>query len=238
MENTEETFLVSAQHLKRRDRTPIDCGYYLTFTGIGIKGDNLIQKNICFASASTEEIKSYETTRAAAEKKRDEERVAKSAAVKVQAEEAVAALMTEFDLEDELEKNGAPGMGLIINKLLRNLETNGVPGMTLLKKLLRTEISTIRTEQLQHDLVPTIDSDGIVKPLISHSAFIEAISNAFTQIHTLLAAGGTDQSSAMNLLKKILQVAMEARVVLLDNFGERSREVNEFERDLEPVFAG
>ena len=119
--------------------------------------------------------------------------------------------------------------------------------MGLLNKVLRTEISSIRTNQLEHYLGPqktsitspdgkTIDLGGTGKPLVSHTEFVEALSNSVTQIRTLEAAGGTDRLSAVNLVENIRQIAMEARVVLVESFGEGSDVVNEFQRDLQPVF--
>lgn len=135
----------------------------------------------------------------------------------------------------------------IYTRCQEELEKNVAPGMGLLNKVLRTEISSIRTNQLEHYLGPqkttitspdgkTIDLGGTGKPLVSHTEFTEALSNAITQIRTLEAAGGTDRLSAVNLVESIRQIAMEARVVLVQSFGEGSDVVNEFQRDLQPVF--
>jgi len=135
----------------------------------------------------------------------------------------------------------------IYTRCQEELEKNVAPGMGLLNKVLRTEISSIRTNQLEHYLGPqkttitspdgkTIDLGGTGKPLVSHTEFTEALSNAVTQIRTLEAAGGTDRLSAVNLVESIRQIAMEARVVLVQSFGEGSDVVNEFQRDLQPVF--
>ena len=135
----------------------------------------------------------------------------------------------------------------IYTRCQEELEKNVAPGMGLLNKVLRTEISSIRTNQLQHYLGPqqttitspdgkTIDLGGTGAPLVSHTDFVEALSNTVTQIRTLEAAGGTDRLSAVNLVENIRQVAMEARVVLVESFGEGSDVVNEFQKDLQPVF--
>jgi hypothetical protein len=135
----------------------------------------------------------------------------------------------------------------IYTRCQEELEKNVAPGIGLLNKLLRTDISSIRTNQLSHYLGPqattitspdgkTINLGGNSKPLVSHMEFIEALSNAVTQIRTLEAAGGTDRLSAVNLVENIRQVAMEARVVLVESFGEESEIVNEFQRELQPVF--
>jgi len=136
----------------------------------------------------------------------------------------------------------------IYTRCQEELEKNVDPGMGLLNKLLRTEISSIRSNQLSHYLGPQATSitspDGQVidlagstaKPLVSHGEFTDALSSTVTQVRTLEAAGGTDRLSAMNLVENIRQVAMEARGVLVDSFGEGSDVVTEFQRDLQPVF--
>ncbi|KAK1737268.1 hypothetical protein QTG54_012135 [Skeletonema marinoi] len=135
----------------------------------------------------------------------------------------------------------------IYTRCQEELEKTVSPGMGLLNKVLRTEISSIRANQLDHYLGPqkttitspdgkTIDLGGTGKPLVSHIEFVEALSNSVTQIRTLEAAGGTDRLSAVNLVENIRQVAMEARMVLVESFGEGSDVVNEFQRDLQPVF--
>ena len=137
----------------------------------------------------------------------------------------------------------------IYTRCQEELEKNVPPGMGLLNKLLRTEISSIRTNQLQYYLGPQATSitspDGKTielnngsggKALVSHDEFISALSQAVTQIRSLEKAGGTDRLSAMNLIENIRRVAMEARVVLVDSYGEGSEVVSEFQRDLQPVF--
>ncbi|KAL7436447.1 hypothetical protein ACHAXH_008193 [Discostella pseudostelligera] len=160
----------------------------------------------------------------------------------------------------EMEKDGgssAPGgsanraqiLQHIYTRCQEELEKNVPPGMGLLNKLLRTEISSIRTNQLQYYLGPQATSitspDGKTielsngtggKALVSHGEFIDALSQAVNQIRTLEKAGGTDRLSAMNLIENIRRVAMEARVVLVDCYGEGSEVVIEFQRDLQPVF--
>jgi hypothetical protein len=138
----------------------------------------------------------------------------------------------------------------IYTRCQEELEKNVPPGMGLLNKLLRTEISSIRTNQLQYYLGPQATSitspDGKTielssngtggKALVSHGEFIGALSQAVSQIRTLEKSGGTDRLSAMNLIENIRRVAMEARVVLVDSYGEGSEAVSEFQRDLQPVF--
>ncbi len=138
----------------------------------------------------------------------------------------------------------------IYTRCQEELEKNVPPGMGLLNKLLRTEISSIRTNQLQYYLGPQATSitspDGKTielsnngtggKALVSHGEFTDALSQAVSQIRTLEKSGGTDRVSAMNLIENIRRVAMETRVVLVDSYGEGSEIVSEFQRDLQPVF--
>lgn len=135
----------------------------------------------------------------------------------------------------------------VYTRAQEELEKNVAPGMGLLNKLLRTEVSSIRANQLEHYLCPqktsitspdgkTIELGGTGAPLVGHGEFVAAVENTVTQIRTLEASGGTDHLSAANLVESVRQVAMEARVVLVNGFGEGSDVVREFQRDLQPVF--
>jgi len=123
------------------------------------------------------------------------------------------------------------------------------PGTALLNKLLRTEVDSIRRNQLDHYLCPaptTIKSpDGkeIVlnngkpsKSLVAHSDFCDAIGNAVKQIRTVEKSGATTPAVAADLVESIRQVAKEARMVIGEHYGGNSTQVLEFEDALEPVF--
>lgn len=158
--------------------------------------------------------------------------------------------------QPEIEgEEGQPAVGANRQSILQHiytrcqeeLEKNVPPGIGLLNKLLRTDISSIRSNQLSHYLGPqktsitspdgkTIELGGSDKPLVSHKEFTDALSNAVTQIRTLEAAGGTDRLSATNLIENVRQVAMEARLVLVESYGEGSDTVAEFQKDLQPLF--
>ena len=135
----------------------------------------------------------------------------------------------------------------IYTRCQEELEKNVAPGVGLLNKLLRTDIASIRANQLSHYLGPqattitspdgtTIDLGGSGKPLVSHTEFIEALRNAVNQIRTLEAAGGTDRLSAVNLIENVRQIAIDARGVLVESFGEKSDVVMEFQMELQPIF--
>lgn len=123
------------------------------------------------------------------------------------------------------------------------------PGTALLNKLLRTEVTSIRTNQLDHYLCPaatTITSpdgkeivlnNGIPsKPLVAHADFCEAIGNAVVQIRTVEKSGGATPEMAADLVETIRTVAIEARFTIGDHFGGNSTEVIAFEEALEPIF--
>ena len=123
------------------------------------------------------------------------------------------------------------------------------PGLALLNKLLRTEVASIRQNQLQHYLCPqptTITApDGKQielknaqneKSLVDHKDFCEAIGNAVRQIRTVEKAGGTDPAVAAGMVESCRQVAKEARVVIGEHFGKDSDQLKQFEDALMPVF--
>jgi len=123
------------------------------------------------------------------------------------------------------------------------------PGTALLNKLLRTEVDSIRQNQLDHYLCPkptTITSpdgkeivlnNGIPsKPLVSHPDFCFAIGNAVKQIRTVEKSGAAPADVAADLVETIRTVAKDARIIIGDHFGGNSTEVIEFEEALEPIF--
>ena len=123
------------------------------------------------------------------------------------------------------------------------------PGLALLNKLLRTEVASIRQNQLQHYLCPqptTITApDGKQielknaqneNSLVDHSDFCEAIGNAVRQIRTVEKAGGTDPAVAAGMVESCRQVAKEARIVIGEHFGKDSDQLQKFEDALMPVF--
>ncbi|KAL3924975.1 MAG: hypothetical protein SGILL_000713 [Bacillariaceae sp.] len=123
------------------------------------------------------------------------------------------------------------------------------PGLALLNKLLRTEVDSIRQNQLQHYLCPqptTITApDGKQielnnaqneKSLVDHQDFCESIANAVRQIRTVEKAGGTDPAVAAGMVESCRQVAKEARIVIGEHFGKDSDQLQKFEDALMPVF--
>ncbi|KAL3817285.1 hypothetical protein ACHAXA_003206 [Cyclostephanos tholiformis] len=136
----------------------------------------------------------------------------------------------------------------IYTRCQEELEKNVPAGIGLLNKLLRTEISSIRDNQLRHYLGPqatTITSpDGKVielpnsngKPLVSHVEFANAISDAISRIRDVERAGGTDKLTASSLIEGVRRIAIEARTVLASVHGESGDVVVEYQVALQPVF--
>lgn len=122
------------------------------------------------------------------------------------------------------------------------------PGIALLNKILRTEVDSIRYNQLQHYLgkpkttitAPdgkTIELKGVSpKSLVGLDQFIEALANAVKQIRQVENAGGTDRTTAANLVENCRQVAIEARMVIAQEYGKESDELRQFEDQLQPIF--
>lgn len=152
-------------------------------------------------------------------------------------------------------EEGSPTEGASRSQILQHiytrcqeeLEKNVDPGLGLLNKLLRTDIPSIRTNQLQYYLGPqattitspsgdTIDLGSAAAPRVSHAEFAAALAQAVDQIRTMEGAGATDRMSAATLVENIRQVAIAARSVLVTSFGEDSAAVTEFQRDLQQVF--
>jgi len=120
-------------------------------------------------------------------------------------------------------------------------------GVALLNKLLRTEIESIRSNQLEHYLCPQpnvittpdgkeIELKGEKPVLVPPTEFMEALAGAVKQIRTVEKAGGTDRESAANLVESCRQVASEARIAIAKNYGVESEELKKFEDGLMPVF--
>jgi len=52
LENSGEVFAASSQNLKRRDRTPVDCGYYMTVPQTSAVADTPIREQTAEALSS------------------------------------------------------------------------------------------------------------------------------------------------------------------------------------------
>jgi hypothetical protein len=155
----------------------------------------------------------------------------------------------EEDKEEAQEANRFQILQHIYTRCQEEVEKTINPGLALLNKLLRTEVPSIRHNQLQHYLCPqptTITApDGKQvelknaqngKPLVDHQDFCEAVANAVRQIRTVEKAGATDTAVAAAMVESCRQVAKEARIVIGEHFGKDSDQLQQFEDALMPVF--
>jgi hypothetical protein len=138
----------------------------------------------------------------------------------------------------------------IYTRCQEEVEKTVSPGVGLLNKLLRTDVASIRTNQLEHYLGPQTSSittpDGKVvelkynekasQPLVPPTLLVEAIAGAVQQIRTVERAGGTDARTAADLVESCRQVAMEARTALAKVYGTNSTELLAFQDELQPIF--
>ena len=127
------------------------------------------------------------------------------------------------------------------------VEKSVPPGVALLNKLLRTNVDTIRANQLQHYLCPqpniittpdglVIPLEGIQPVLVSPMLLVDALAQAVKQIRTVERAGGVERVSAASLVESCRQVAKEARSVIGKEYGISSDVLRHFEEGLQPVF--
>jgi hypothetical protein len=149
--------------------------------------------------------------------------------------------------EEEEEDGRSQILRHIYTRCQEEVEKTVPGGVALLNKLLRTEMESIRANQLEHYLCPRpniitspdgteIELKGKKPVLVPPSQFMNAISDAVKQIRTVEKAGGTDKESAANLVESCRQVASEARVAIAKNYGVDSAELKAFEDGLMPVF--
>mmetsp|Transcript_26449 Transcript_26449/g.38924 ORF Transcript_26449/g.38924 Transcript_26449/m.38924 type:complete len:400 (-) Transcript_26449:684-1883(-) len=136
----------------------------------------------------------------------------------------------------------------IYTRCQEEMEKAVPPGIGLLNKLLRTEIPSIRSNQIKHYLTPqpltvttpdgkTVELKGDnQKSLVSIAELVSAMEHSVRQIRTVENAGGTDRRTAAGLVENTRQVAMEARFVIGTHYGPDSDEVQELEDGLQPVF--
>jgi len=156
---------------------------------------------------------------------------------------------TAIGEEDSAAVNRSQILQHIYTRCQEEVEKVINPGMALLNKLLRTEVDSIRQNQLNHYLCPkptTITSpdgkelvlnNGIPsKPLVAQDDFCEAIGNAVKQIRTVEKSGATTPEIAADLVETVRTVAKEARFIIGEHFGANSTQVIGFEEALEPIF--
>jgi hypothetical protein len=134
----------------------------------------------------------------------------------------------------------------IYTRCQEEVEKTVNPGIALLSKLLRTQVDSIRRNQLEHYLgvpkstITAPDGKTVELPksnaLVSHTDFSQAIATTVQQIRTVESAGGTDKATAADMVESCRTVAKEARIVLGEQYGGDSDIVTDFEAALMPVF--
>ena len=153
----------------------------------------------------------------------------------------------EAIVEDNAEASRVQILQHVYTRCQEEVEKNIPPGIALLNKLLRTEVDSIRANQLKHYLCPQpnvitspdgqeIELKGGERVLVEPALLVDAIGKAVKQIRTVEQAGGTDRAQAAGMVESCRQVAKEARMVLGEQYGQESEEVLAFEDGLQPVF--
>ena len=182
----------------------------------------------------------------------------RDASVEAQQAEADAVEAKAAEVEGENNKEGATAsanryqiLQHIYTRCQEEVEKTINPGTALLNKLLRTDVDSIRTNQLNHYLLPppstikspdgkeiTLSANSNKKSLVSHTDFCDAIGIGIKQIRSVEKSGATNVNAeiAANLVESIRKVAIEARFVIGEHYGGNSTEVIQFEESLEPVF--
>lgn len=159
--------------------------------------------------------------------------------------------MTDMASKDDMEEQGSGANRLqilqhIYTRCQEEVEKAVKPGVGLLNKLLRTEMPPIRKNQMQHYLSPQSSltlPDGKVIPLqtsgkalVPPMELVSAMGDAVTQIRAVEKAGGTDRKTAADLVESIRQIAIEARFIIMEAYGEDSEDLKSFQNGLQPVF--
>ena len=160
--------------------------------------------------------------------------------------------------QDGVDENGNPKpsrfqiLQHIYTRCEEEVEKQLPPGRALLNKLLRTPQDSIRRNLYEHYLCPQAPPvitapDGKeleLKPtaaaakavLVNLPDFVAAIAETVKQIRSIERAGGMERGSAANMVEMVRHIAKESRVIILENYGEDSEEVKQFQEELEPVF--
>lgn len=157
------------------------------------------------------------------------------------------ATIAETVTDEEGSANRVQILQHIYTRCQEEVEKMVPGGVALLNKLLRTEVDSIRTNQLQHYLCPQpnvikspdgkeIQLEGSKAVLVPPSELVDAMASAVQQVRTIEKAGGMDRASAASVVESMRQVAIQARLVIGENYGGDSDELKSFEDALFPVF--
>jgi hypothetical protein len=135
----------------------------------------------------------------------------------------------------------------IYTRCQEEVEKTVPPGVALLNKLLRTDVDSIRANQLQYYLCPQphviktpdgkeITLDGAKPVLVSPMLLVDALAEAVKKIRTVEMAGGVERASAASLVESCRQIAIQARAILAKEYGANSDILSKFQDGLQPVF--
>jgi len=171
---------------------------------------------------------------AAAEEEKEEKAAAEDAGVEVKTGNA-AVVTTRYQILQH-----------IYTRCQEEVEKSVDPGAGLLNKLLRTDVDSIRLNQLKHYLVPEVNTitaaDGSeiklegAKALVPPEDLLKALADAVKQIRTVEKAGGTNRETAAGLVESCRQLAIEARLVIGEGYGADDETTINFQDGLQPVF--
>lgn len=157
---------------------------------------------------------------------------------------------TPQDDEESPSANRYQILQHIYTRCQEEVEKNVKPGVALLNKLLRTDVSSIRDNQIRHYLIPQTSSTIVTpdgkeltiknenaKALVPTEEFIDALADAVQRIRTLENTGGiANKATTAGIIEDCRKIAIEVRMVVFDVYGESSMELREFENGLQPVF--
>ena len=120
--------------------------------------------------------------------------------------------------------------------------------LTLLNNAMKVKDGSTALNILRYHLCPqqkqhaerSISPDGNIDllkktALVSHNELIEALSMAIGQLYEAEAAGELNSLQKEKFLNDVVQVAMDAKLVFIECFGDKSDVVNEYVRDLQDV---
>jgi hypothetical protein len=169
------------------------------------------------------------------------------------AESNESALSTTIEntQSDSEQPEGASRMSILQHMYTRcqeEMEKQVPPGVGLLNKLMRTEQPSIRKNQLEHYLglpesksIQAPDGTSIQlkdggKALVPPDELVLAIQNIVKQVRLLEKSGATTKEGAAGVIEGARSIAKEARIVVGELYGVKSKLLIDFENGLMPVF--
>jgi len=118
-------------------------------------------------------------------------------------------------------------------------------GEALLVKLLRMEDTQIRANLLRHNLAPvrsvTTPDGGVLDlgekgAMVPSGEFVKAIEKTVKNVRKMRNDEVVEKIAAVNMIEDCRQIAMEARIVIFEAYGEESEELISYQNFLQPIF--